>query len=82
MNIAPPPNQPLAEISAPKIAENSDEKNRRLQEEQKHFERSSVKRMRAESTLSLVRSIIIIFIAAIVFVFHWRIAKLARNNER
>ncbi len=75
------PGQPLPEISGPEVAENADEKNRQFQEERKRFEILEVERIRTESNMSIVRSIIIIFIASIVFVFHWRIAKRARNND-
>ena len=35
---------------------------------------------RTESIMSAVRAIIIILIASIVFIFHWRIAKQARDS--
>lgn len=69
------PSLPMQEIKS------NAERNENLIEEQKRFEKKQDERMEAESIKSIVRSIIIVFIASLVFIFHRRIAKDARSNE-
>jgi len=63
-----------------KIKSNA-ERSGSLEEQQKRFENNQEERMKAESFKSIVRSIIIVLIASLVFIFHWRIAKDARSSE-
>jgi len=57
------------------------EKNKNLEMGQNRLEKLQSERAQSESIKSMVRSIIIIFIALLVFIFHWRIAKEARNSS-
>ena len=50
-------------------------------EQQKQFEKIEAERMRMREIKSIIRYIIIIFIASVVFTFHWRMAKQARMDE-
>ncbi len=79
-DIPPMAGRPLPALSERERIKNNDETNRRLEQEQKRNSERAVKYMRAESTMSMVRSVIILLIASIVFAFHWRIAKQARNG--
>ncbi len=73
--------QSLSGISNAEVIANNVENNHPHQEPQKQFEELAAKRMKRESTMSMVRSSIIVLIASIVFAFHWRIAKHARNSK-
>lgn len=75
------PGQPLPRISRAEAIINNAEENGQLLKKQKQFEKLETERVQAESMLSIARSIIVILIASIVFIFHWRIAKRARSGN-
>ncbi len=71
--------QPLAPPPVREVIGSDDERNKLMQENNKRNLEMAKKRMKAESIMSMVRSFIIVLIASVVFVFHWRIAKRART---
>lgn len=73
--------QSLSGISSAEVIANNVENNHPRQASQKQFEELAAKQMKTESIMSMVRSAIIVLIASIVFVFHWRIAKQARSSK-
>lgn len=73
--------QSLSGISSAEVIANNVENNHPRQASQKQFEELAAKQMKIESIMSMVRSAIIVLIASIVFVFHWRIAKQARSSK-
>ena len=60
---------------------NTDISNKKIEEQQKRFEQVETERWRVESIRSTIRYIIILFVATIVFIFHWRMAKQARTGN-
>jgi len=72
------PGQPLPVVPINESMDNNVYKNKRFQEERERFQKLEFERMHIESMMSIVRSVIIVFISSIVFFFHWRIAKQAR----
>ncbi|MDQ6954043.1 MAG: hypothetical protein Q9M20_01195 [Mariprofundaceae bacterium] len=77
----PLPVQPLPETASSEAMESNAKINWQLQEDQKLFEKLETERLKEESIMSIVRSIIVILIASIIFNFHWRIAKQARSGN-
>lgn len=73
------PGQVPPEFSTSVDVGNNPDINKPSQDEQKRFEELEIKRVKAESIMSIIRSIIVIFITSIIFFFHWRIAKKARG---
>lgn len=67
----PVPSEPTASIGAESTAQN----NKAFLKRQKQFQLLEIERMKKESISSVVRNTVILFIAAIVFWIHWRIAK-------
>jgi len=75
------PGQPLHVAPLETIEKNSPDKNKQLQKEKERFQSLATERMKAESMMSITRSMIVVLIASIVFFFHWRIAKQARVDK-
>ena len=71
--------QPLPPPPVREAISSEGERHKLIRENNKRNLEAAKKRMKAESTMSMVRSFIIVFIATIVFAFHWRIAKRARR---
>jgi ABC-type transport system involved in cytochrome bd biosynthesis fused ATPase/permease subunit len=64
------------------LTKNSDENaQKRREQEQKQFKKIETERMRVSEIKSIIRFVIIIFIASTVFAFHWRMAKQARMDS-
>ena len=70
--------QPLPPPPVRETIGSDDERNKLIQEKNKRNLEMVKKRIKAESIMSMVRSFIIVLIASVVFVSHWRIAKRAR----
>lgn len=70
--------QPLPPPPVQKTITSDDERDKLIQENNKRNLEMAEQRMRTDSIMSMVRSLIIVLIASVVFFFHWRIAKRAR----
>jgi len=75
------PGQPLQVVPLEAIEKNNSDQNKQLQKEKERFQNLAVERMKAESIMSIIRSLIVVFIASTVFFFHWGIAKQARADN-
>jgi hypothetical protein len=75
-------NQQLPEQGDQGLTKNSDENaQKRREQEQNQFEKIETERMRVSEIKSIIRFVIIIFIASTIFAFHWRMAKQARMDS-
>jgi len=75
-----------AENPLPRIANQAPENNReisadKIAEEQKKYEKIQKERIKVEAIRSTIRYIIILIVASFVFIFHWRMAKMARLDN-
>jgi len=75
-----------AENSLPGIANQTSENSKKISvdkmaEEQKKYEKIQKERIKNEAIRSTIRYIIIVIVASFVFIFHWRMAKIARLDN-